>query len=94
MILYVQVKDKVNKCYKLLEIDIDGLFRTMLLLKKKKCVTFTPPPYVDNLLIRYAALVEQPDGSTVKEVKGLDVVRRDWSTLARNTGQYVNVLVT
>lgn len=53
-----------------------------------------PPPYDDNLLIRYAALVEQPDGSTVKEVKGLDVVRRDWSTLARNTGQYVNVLVT
>lgn len=42
-----------------------------------------------TLLIRYAALVERPDGSTVKEVKGLDVIRRDWSNLARNTGQYV-----
>ena len=50
------------------------------------------PPHScnDKLLVRYAALVEQPDGSTMKEVKGLDVVRRDWSTLARETGQYVN----
>ena len=49
-----------------------------------------PHPCDDKLLFRYAALVEQPDGSTMKEVKGLDVVRRDWSTLARETGQYVN----
>jgi len=34
----VQVKAAVNKCYKLLEIDIDGIFRTMLLLKKKRYV--------------------------------------------------------
>lgn len=34
--LFLQVKAAVNKCYKLLEIDIDGIFRTMLLLKKKK----------------------------------------------------------
>ena len=52
-----------------------------------------PSPCDGKLLIRYAALVEQPDGSTLKEVKGLDVVRRDWSTLARETGQYVNHLI-
>ena len=31
-----QVKNEVNKLYKLLEIDIDGVFKSMLLLKKKK----------------------------------------------------------
>jgi DNA polymerase alpha subunit A len=31
-----QVKAAVNKLYKLLEIDIDGIFKSMLLLKKKK----------------------------------------------------------
>jgi DNA polymerase elongation subunit (family B) len=61
-----EVKSAVNKLYRLLEIEIDGLFKTMLLLKKKK----------------YAALVahEGPGGSLsfVKETKGLDLVRRDW----------------
>ncbi len=33
-----QVKKEVNKKYKLLEIEIDGVYRMMLLLKKKKCV--------------------------------------------------------
>ena len=32
----MQVKQEVNKLYKLLEIDIDGVFKSMLLLKKKK----------------------------------------------------------
>lgn len=31
-----QVKGEVNKLYRLLEIDIDGIFKSMLLLKKKK----------------------------------------------------------
>lgn len=31
-----QVKSEVNKLYRLLEIDIDGIFKCMLLLKKKK----------------------------------------------------------
>ena len=61
-----EVKSAVNKLYKLLEIEIDGLFKTMLLLKKKK----------------YAALVahEGPGGALTfqKETKGLDLVRRDW----------------
>lgn len=29
-------KTEVNKLYRLLEIDIDGIFQSMLLLKKKK----------------------------------------------------------
>ncbi|CAN8020701.1 unnamed protein product, partial [Ixodes persulcatus] len=72
-----KVKVEINKLYKQLEIDIDGIFKSMLLLKKKK----------------YAALVVSvgPNGqvSTTKQLKGLDVVRRDWSELARKTGEYV-----
>lgn len=70
-----QVKSEVNKLYKLLEIDIDGVFKSMLLLKKKK----------------YAALSvsKGPDGKYVehKELKGLDIVRRDWSDLAKEAGK-------
>lgn len=72
-----QVKAEVNKLYKLLEIDIDGVFKSLLLLKKKK----------------YAALVveNQRDGrySVKQELKGLDIVRRDWCDLAKECGKYV-----
>ncbi|XP_075450380.1 DNA polymerase alpha catalytic subunit isoform X1 [Ascaphus truei] len=72
-----KVKSEVNKMYKLLEIDIDGIFKSLLLLKKKK----------------YAALIVEPtaDGKyvTKQELKGLDIVRRDWCELAKLTGNYV-----
>lgn len=72
-----KVKAEVNKLYKLLEIDIDGVFKSLLLLKKKK----------------YAALVVEQHGEgryTLKqELKGLDIVRRDWCDLAKECGNYV-----
>ncbi|XP_066519942.1 DNA polymerase alpha catalytic subunit isoform X2 [Hoplias malabaricus] len=72
-----KVKSEVNKLYKLLEIDIDGVFKSLLLLKKKK----------------YAALTveQQGDGryTTKQEFKGLDIVRRDWCDLAKECGNYV-----
>ncbi|CAL1297484.1 unnamed protein product [Larinioides sclopetarius] len=72
-----KVKAEINKLYKLLEIDIDGVYKPMLLLKKKK----------------YAALsvTHLPNGQVVskEEIKGLDIVRRDWSQLAKDAGQYV-----
>uniref|UniRef100_A0A669EY04 DNA polymerase n=1 Tax=Oreochromis niloticus TaxID=8128 RepID=A0A669EY04_ORENI len=72
-----KVKAEVNKLYKLLEIDIDGVFKSLLLLKKKK----------------YAALVVEPNGegrfSVKQELKGLDIVRRDWCDLAKECGNYV-----
>lgn len=55
------LKRDVNKHYKCMEIDIDGVMRSMLLLKKKK----------------YAALmVEEKNGvlQTKRETKGLDLV--------------------
>ena len=72
-----QVKSEVNKLYRTLELEIDGVFRSMLLLKKKK----------------YAAVTIKllPDGSTEvgKEMKGLDLVRRDWCIESKDTGKYV-----
>ena len=70
------LKREVNKHYRCMEIDIDGVMAAMLLLKKKK----------------YAALmVEEKDGQlvTTRETKGLDLVRRDWCTLSREAGSAV-----
>lgn len=54
-----------------------GVYKTMLLLKKKK----------------YAALaiIQNKDGTfhTVRETKGLDIVRRDWSGLAHRIGNII-----
>ena len=70
------IKKEVNKRYRLLEIEMDGVFKRMLLLKKKK----------------YAAIkVERgPDGNEVEvvEAKGLDMVRRDWCPLAKQASQF------
>ena len=72
-----RIKNEVNKYYKTLEIDIDGVYKSLLLLKKKK----------------YAALavtaLPNGDYKYEKELKGLDIVRRDWSILARETGEFV-----
>ena len=78
--LGVKLKKEVNCLYRCLEIEIDGVFKSLLLLKKKK----------------YAALkVENfnaPNESgfkIVKEAKGLDMVRRDWCALSKQVGNFV-----
>ena len=65
----------MNKCYKQVELDIDGIFKYMLLLRKKKYAAVT----INKL----------PNGEIVlkNEMKGLDIVRRDWSQLSAETGQ-------
>ncbi|KAB1214754.1 DNA polymerase alpha catalytic subunit [Morella rubra] len=70
-----KVIQEVNKKYRCLEIDLDGLYKRMLLLKKKK----------------YAAIkVQFKDGMPyeVIERKGLDMVRRDWSLLSKDLGDF------
>ncbi|KAL1354676.1 hypothetical protein HN51_006736 [Arachis hypogaea] len=70
-----KVIQEVNKKYRCLEIDLDGLYKRMLLLKKKK----------------YAAVKVQFNDDTPYEVierKGLDIVRRDWSLLAKELGDF------
>lgn len=72
-----KIQSEVNRHYKLLEIDIDAIFRCMLLLKKKK----------------YAALsvCRAPNQSLQfqREIKGLDIIRRDWSVLAKVAGEAI-----
>ena len=71
-----RLKTEVNALYKCLEIEIDGIFKCFLLLKKKK----------------YAALKYDgftPDAKLVKEMKGLDMVRRDWCPLSKTVGNFV-----
>ncbi|TDH70029.1 hypothetical protein CCR75_007026 [Bremia lactucae] len=65
------IQTQCNKHFKLLELEVDAIFKRLLLLNKKK----------------YAALVlkEQPQCEPLfeKEVKGLDLVRRDWCVLSK-----------
>lgn len=70
----VAIKREINKMFKLLELDIDGIYRPLLLLQKKK----------------YAAVaVEERDGKIHRHIekKGLDLVRRDWCVLSRELGE-------
>ncbi|CCF57846.1 hypothetical protein KAFR_0D01990 [Kazachstania africana CBS 2517] len=70
-------KRLVNERYKLLEIDIDNVFKRLLLHAKKK----------------YAALNVSIDKAgnenTVLEVKGLDMKRREFCPLSKDVSTYV-----
>ncbi|CAG8497514.1 9446_t:CDS:10, partial [Ambispora gerdemannii] len=69
------LKKKINQRYKLIEIDLDAVYERLLLLKKKK----------------YAAIVvETKNGKLIRkpEMKGLDLVRRDWCELAQDVSKY------
>ncbi|KAL0275791.1 UNVERIFIED_CONTAM: hypothetical protein PYX00_003535 [Menopon gallinae] len=72
-----KIKQEINKMYKHVELEVDGVFKYMLLLKKKK----------------YAAVVlsKKPNGEVMEshEYKGLDIVRRDWSQLSAEVGRHV-----
>ena len=72
-----EFKAAVNKRYRLLEIEMDGMFQRMLLLKKKK----------------YAALIVEENSSgkgftTKLETKGLEEVRRDWCEASKDASKY------
>ena len=72
-----KLRDAISKQYKLLIMDIDGVFKSMLLLKKKKyaCLKYIPP-YTEKSKIE-------------RELKGVDLVRRDWSPLSKDTGSKI-----
>jgi len=78
-----EIKQTVNKMYKLLELDIDGVFRYMLLLKKKKYAAVT--------------LEKDKEGTMIQktELKGLDIVRRDWSNFSADAGKaIISIIMT
>ena len=71
-----EFKSEVNKRYKMLEIDIDNVFRRILLQAKKK----------------YAAVnLVEIDGKFVEkmEVKGLDMKRREYCPLSREISKRI-----
>ena len=71
-----EFKREVNDSYKLLEIDIDNVFRRILLHAKKKYAAINMVPiegkYVEKL-----------------EVKGLDMRRREYCGLSKETSTWV-----
>lgn len=72
-----KIMREVNNRYKKVELDIDGVFRYLLLLQKKKYAAVT--------------MTKLPNGQIqlAQEHKGLDIVRRDWCPLACDTGKKV-----
>eukprot|EP00668_Euglena_longa_P015722 GGOE01019858.1.p1 GENE.GGOE01019858.1~~GGOE01019858.1.p1 ORF type:complete len:965 (+),score=277.50 GGOE01019858.1:1381-4275(+) len=73
------IKKEVNKVYRCLEIDIDGIFKSILLLRKKKYAC---------LMLKDLSKGDRPD-NIKQEVKGLDMVRRDWCGLSQTASQVV-----
>lgn len=70
------IKQMVNKIYKQVELDIDGVFKYLLLLKKKKYAAVTISKDKNGFVLN-------------KELKGLDIVRRDWSQIAVMAGNVI-----
>lgn len=72
-------KKHVNEKYHLLEIDVDAVFARVLLLQKKK----------------YAAMKVFSDGSQKRDVKGLDMVRREYCQFSKNvSGKVVDQILS
>jgi DNA polymerase alpha subunit A len=67
-----EISKEVNKRYTKLEIELDGVFRTLLLLKKKKYAGLKVKDWEKN--------------SFEREQKGLDMVRRDWCVMSKEMG--------
>ena len=72
-----KVVNEVNKLYRAVELEIDGVFKSMLLLKKKKYAAMTISRKDDGTIVEKA------------ELKGLDLVRRDWCQLSKKSGEFV-----
>lgn len=88
----LRIKKEVNEQFKknkdqgeqILEVELDGVFKKLLLLKKKK--------YAGLKLVNFMEIAKsiQDVKEVYKlEIKGLDVIRRDWSKLTRDVSNVV-----
>ncbi|XP_026193067.1 DNA polymerase alpha catalytic subunit [Cyclospora cayetanensis] len=68
-----RIKSEINRQYKKLELDLEAVFRRLLLLRKKK----------------YACCIIEDYGRRAYKIeqKGLDFVRRDWALLTKQAGE-------
>eukprot|EP01080_Neovahlkampfia_damariscottae_P007748 gene7748-12218_t len=69
----------INKQHEHLQLGIDGLFRKMLLLEKKRYVAIL---HVENKN-------EEIGYSTKVEIKGIEMIRRDWCDLTKDVSQMI-----
>ena len=69
--IWEKINKEINKKYKLLIIEIEDIFKSVLLMKKKRyvCLKYLPP-YKDLYRIEL-------------DLKGVDLVLRDWSPLSK-----------
>jgi DNA polymerase alpha subunit A len=88
---------QVNKKYRCLEIDLDGVYKRMLLLKKKKYAAIKVTldgtlrevcAYSDFIFISKSRRAILTCSMQNIERKGLDMVRRDWSLLSKEIGDF------
>lgn len=86
----VNIKTEINKIFKkkILEIEIDGVFKHLLLHTKKKYAAYS--------VLNFGEMMMNPQGIQPiygKEVKGLDIVRRDWSGITKHAGNAILDLI-
>lgn len=82
--LGTELKKEINTQYRYLEIEIDGVFRSLLLMRKKKYAAMKLANLADYLASPTATYPKY-----VKECKGLDLVRRDWCDLSKQVGNSI-----
>lgn len=88
------VRTAVNERYRLLEIDVDGVFARLLLLKKKKYAALVIDNYAEiaafHALPEHARPQQTPPARRMHiESKGLDLVRRDWCPLSVDVSTFI-----
>ena len=92
-----KIKKEINRQFhkghndqQILEVELDGVYKKLLLLKKKK--------YAGLLVVNFSEILlskKNVEEQTKLEVKGLDLVRRDWSKLTKEVSEKVlDILMT
>jgi len=94
----LQLKQEINNQFKkdrnsrdqILEVELDGVFKKMLLLKKKKYAGLSVTNYMQIAQSQNLNIKEQ----LKLEIKGMDMIRRDWSKLTKDVSNFVlNILM-
>jgi DNA polymerase alpha subunit A len=84
----IELKQEINNQFKkdrnsrdqILEVELDGVYKKMLLLKKKKYAGIAVTNYMQIAQSSNDDIKEQ----TKLEIKGMDMIRRDWSKLTKD----------
>lgn len=70
--------------------ELDGVFKKLLLLKKKKYAGLAVTNYMEN-----TGLSSEVKEETKLEIKGMDMIRRDWSNITKIIcRETLNILMT